>query len=190
MTPRIFRRLGFPVVASLMLAALSACSALSVGAGTPSNTGVPAATATTPQLPTATATSALPGAPAGWSVYHNFGFAVAYPSDAGMGENSHNSSVVFYNARLTIMQVGGDPSFCALAPGESWVTLAGLTMKYSNPEGVHRVWFFQDSNQNGYQIEADDGFPTSTSQDVQQDDAILATLKLDDSTPGCPNWGQ
>jgi hypothetical protein len=122
-------------------------------------------------------------------VYHNFGFAVAYPSDASLGESTHHSSVTFYNARLTIWQLAGDQSLCPLASGETWVTLAGLTMKYSNPEGVHRVWLFLDSNNNEYQIEADDGFPTTPPQAVQQDDAILATLKLDNSTPGCPQWG-
>ena len=73
--------------------------------------------------------------------------------------------------------------------GESWVTLAGLTMRYSTPEGVHRSWFFLNKNNEGYEIDANDGFPTSTTQEVQQDNAVLATLKLDDATPGCPHWG-
>ena len=62
-------------------------------------------------------------------------------------------------------------------------------MKYSNPEGVHRVWSFLDSNNNWYQIEADDLFPTSTPLEVQEDNALLATLKLDNTSPGCSQWG-
>lgn len=183
MRPQRTHRVRLLLAASVAMFVLSACAQ----PGTPSTASAP--TATTSSLPSATATFALPGAPAGWSVYHNNGFAVAYPNDAGLAESTHHPSVAFYNARLTIMQVAGDQSLCALATGESWAPLAGLTMKYSTPQGVHRVWFFLDSAGNGYQIEADDGFPTSTSQDVQQDNAILATLKLDNSTPGCAQWG-
>jgi hypothetical protein len=138
MDRRIVRRLGWSITALALVSPLSACSPLDAGTSSPTTVSAPIATATA-VLPAATSTYALAGAPAGWSVYHNFGFAVAYPSDTSASESTHHSSVAFYNARLTIWQLAGDQSLCPLANGESWVTLAGLTMKYSNPEGVHRV---------------------------------------------------
>lgn len=191
MNQRIQSRLGGAIAAGLLICLLSACNLSSAGAGPTSTASAPTATATV-ALPTASPTYTLPGAPSGWQVYHNFGFAVAYPSDQMPAESIRHQSVTFYNSRLSIIQAGADVTnaqTCSLASGESWVTLAGLTWRYSIVGGNVRDFFFAGTGGNGIEIQATDAQYASTSLEVQQDNAILATLKLDDPAPGCANWG-
>lgn len=73
--------------------------------------------------------------------------------------------------------------FCPNPSHEPTVTLAGLPMRYSVVEGVHRSWQFITTTGTSYQLSTNDGL---ASADVQaQDDAVLATFRSEVTTPGC-----
>lgn len=68
--------------------------------------------------------------------------------------------------------------------GTTAVTYAGLPMRYSVAEGVYRTWQFVNSQGTSYFLSAMDATQPSSVQ--QANDAILATFKPDEATPGCP----
>lgn len=57
-------------------------------------------------------------------------------------------------------------------------------MKYSTAEnGTYRVWVFVNSAGTEYFLSATDGFRSPSAQ--AEDNAVLATFRPDDATPGC-----
>ncbi|HEY7974459.1 MAG TPA: hypothetical protein VID72_03900, partial [Ktedonobacterales bacterium] len=62
--------------------------------------------------------------------------------------------------------------------------LAGLPMSYQVAEGVHRTWFFLNSQHDAFWFSTIDGLQPPATQ--AQQDTMLATFAPADATPGCP----
>jgi hypothetical protein len=72
-------------------------------------------------------------------------------------------------------------ALCQL-PGTA-VRVAGLSMKYTIGEGVHRNWLFVNSQGVAFTLDAMDANQSLAVQ--QQHNAILATFRPDDGTTAC-----
>lgn len=186
------RRLLSIVLCSLILGLAAGC-----GMTTTDSPAATQPTATT--APTSIPTPGPPtptNVPAGWQVYSGTHFTIAYPSGWTTTVSPAQTGLMGGGIVLTDPATSGQ-----VTVSETWgysqsqlqamcqlqgaaVTLAGLSMKYSVGEGVHRNWLFIDSHGTAYTLDAMDA---NQSQSVQQQhDNILATFRPDDASPGCP----
>lgn len=165
-------------------------------------TGTMAPTATTgTTAPTATTVPGPPtptNVPAGWQVYSGQHFTIAYPN--GWTYTISPPQTGLMGDGFILSDPAASPATGQVEAGEAWgysqsqlqticqlsgtkVTLAGLTMNYTVGEGVHRNWLFINSDGVEFVLDARDANQPSSVQ--QRYSSILATFRLDDSTPGC-----
>jgi hypothetical protein len=180
---------------ALMLCLATACGQASAGAG-PTNTSAPQPTATLP--PTATPIPGPPtptNVPSGWQVYSGAHFTIAYPPGWSITTSPAQTGLMGGGVILASTQSPGNvtvteaygytqsqlQSICQLTGTPT--TLAGISMKYSVGEGVHRTWAFLDSKGVNFTL---DTLDATQPQSVQQThDSILATFRPDDPISDC-----
>lgn len=175
----------------LLLGLTAGCGVTTTGSG---DVGAPQSTASATRV----LGSPTPlNVPAGWQIYSGPHFTIAYPNGWTMTTSAVQTGLMGQGIILTdptqpgtgqvsvVEEYGYSSSqlqaICQL-PG-TIVTLAGLRMKYTVGEGVHRNWQFVSSSGVSDTLDAQDG---NQLQDVQkQHDRILATFRPDDATPAC-----
>lgn len=179
------------VTLALAVSVLAACG-ISSADTRPAATPIPTSTLG-PPTPT--------NVPAGWHVYSGQHFTIAVPADWGvktypLSVTQQGHDVTYSFSPSTTAHLGVDVmedsgldeatlqhDFCPNPAHEPTVALAGLPMRYSVIEGVHRSWQFITNTGTSYQLSINDGL---AGKDVQaHDDAVLATFRSEDTTPGC-----
>lgn len=186
------RRFALLLLAALVLCIFSGCETRAV------QTAAPTPTATVASAPTATLVAGPPtptNVPAGWQVYSETHFTIAYPANwtyttFPAQQGLKGIGVVFSSEQqtglITVVETYGFSqsqlqSICHLDGTPKM--LAGIQMKYVLGEGVHRSWSFVNSKSVSYGLDA---FDATRPQDVQAlDDSILATFRPDDAGSGC-----
>lgn len=186
-----WRRLYLPsllLLALLAITTLAGCGASASATTSTTSTTAPNTAGYLPPTPT--------NVPAGWQVYSGPHFTIAYPS--GWSTQSDNPPTGSMGLTISLQKPQGreivvqelygysDAQFkdmCKPLVGGTPVRLATLPMTYQLFEGVYRQWFFINSNRYSYMLEVLDGNQPQAAQAA--DDAVLATFRPDDPTPGC-----
>jgi hypothetical protein len=137
--------------------------------------------------------------PAGWQFYSGQHFVIAYPPGWTMATSPSQTGLSGGGVILTNPAMSPPTSQVSVA--EEWgfsssqlqaicqlrgtmVSLAGLSMKYTVGEGVHRNWLFVDNQGVTFTLDALDAAQSPLVQ--QLDNSILTTFQPDDSASGCP----
>ena len=180
------------ILCMLLLGLVAGCGAIQPRAMT---------TATATTVPTATLPPGPPtplNVPADWQVYSGQHFTIAYPS--GWTHTTSPMQTGLMGQGIILTDPAAYPSTGQIEVLEEYgfsqsqlqamcqiqgttVTLARLSMKYIVGEGVHHNWLFINSNGVAHTLDAMDANKPQAVQ--QQHDAVLATFRPDDPTPGC-----